>query len=277
MKHLFFTEWKRRFFSFLLLGELILLFVWNCLRIIFTDYGFDVDSVYFLYQNIPFISILITFHILLSMRCEVDNKTILNKLYLGYSKPLILFIEIWISMIESTVLVAFDNILILTLCRYRHYNLSNLTITFLNFIVCVFIVYTISVLITVLACTISSQLIAFTIIIAGTALLLHFGNDTTHTMIQPVKTDAFFSDGQMHPNPLYVTGTKRILYQIHLTLSPYAQAYYADFFQAELSDIPEVSLIPSLLPFHIDFLIVDILEIIVVTIIGVKYFSRKDF
>ena len=277
MKKLLSAECKRRLLSPIILAEFLLLLVWDFVLIVFSIYGFEVSSDYFLFRNIPLICILVTANAMIFTREEVEYKTMSNKFYLGFKKSHFLLCEAIVGVLESFLLLTVNTASILGLCEYRHYETTPVRELLFHLWVCFALVSTISVFITILSCIVTKRLILSCLIVGLTALFLYAGDETTHSLVQPKETDAFFEDGKLHPNPLYIDGEKRTLYLLHLTFSPYAQSYYTDFMANESEeDMPVTSIIPNNLSFRLDFIFADSLEILLCFLIGCFLFEKKD-
>ena len=77
-------------------------------------------------------------------------------------------------------------------------------------------------------------------------------------------------------NPLYINGLKRAAANFHLLISPFAQAEYASDMLYEPEAKEENSLVLKNFPYHIEFCIFNLLELILFCKLGIYIFRRQD-
>ena len=122
-----------------------------------------------------------------------------------------------------------------------------------------------------------NRIFSIFIVIGLTLLLLYGGKETVHTLNQPVQTTLFSIDGELRDNPLYAEGAERTIHNIHLFSSPYAQANYVPYLlHEEKQEKFDNSLILKNSPYHLEFLITDILGGIFLYLLGSYLFNKRN-
>lgn len=130
---------------------------------------------------------------------------------------------------------------------------------------------------TILSVLINNRIFSIFIVIGLTLLLLYGGKETVHTLNQPVQTTLFSIDGELRDNPLYAEGAERTIHNIHLFSSPYAQANYVPYLlHEEKQEKFDNSLILKNNPYHLEFLITDILGGIFLYLLGSYLFNKRN-
>lgn len=82
---------------------------------------------------------------------------------------------------------------------------------------------------------------------------------------------------EMTENPLYLSGFKRTAANVHLLISPFAQAEYEEFMLYETPEEKQNnSLVLKDFPYHIEFCAVNILELMLFCKIGIRIFNKQD-
>lgn len=261
MNKLLRVELSRRLTSIIYIGEIILLLVYNFLEISGSTYGFEVNIPYFLFNKTTLICIFISINVSLKLSQELDNRTINNKLFCGYNKSTFYKTELLVGIIEGTLLLLADTISVILLGIFQNYELNISYIDlFINFIIALIIISTVAIISTILSVLINNRIFSIFIVIGLTLLLLYGGKETVHTLNQPVQTTLFSIDGELRDNPLYAEGAERTIHNIHLFSSPYAQANYVPYLlHEEKQEKFDNSLILKNSPYHLEFLITDIL------------------
>ena len=84
-------------------------------------------------------------------------------------------------------------------------------------------------------------------------------------------------DGELRDNPLYAEGAERTIHNIHLFSSPYAQANYVPYLlHEEKQEKFDNSLILKNNPYHLEFLITDILGGIFLYLLGSYLLNKRN-
>lgn len=278
MSKLLQAELSRRLTSTIYIGELIILIVYNLFEIAGSRYGFEVDTAYFLFNKTALISICIAINVSLKLSQELDNRTINNKLFCGYNKSAFYKAENFIGIIEGILLFLVDTISVIIIGAVRKYEL-NLSFAdfFVNFMITLIIISALSVITTVLSILINNRIFSILIVAGLTLLLLYGGEKTVHTLNQPERTSLFSTDGKIRDNPLYVKGAERTVHNIHLFVSPYAQSHYVPYLLHEEDDEKtDNSLILKNSPYHLEFIIADMLGGTLLYFMGSYLFKKRD-
>ena len=171
-----------------------------------------------------------------------------------------------------------DTISVILLGIFQNYELNISYIDlFINFIIVLIIISTVAIISTILSVLINNRIFSIFIVIVLTLLLLYGGKETVHTLNQPVQTTLFSIDGELRDNPLYAEGAERTIHNIHLFSSPYAQANYVPYLlHEEKQEKFDNSLILKNSPYHLEFLITDILGGIFLYLLGSYLFNKRN-
>lgn len=278
MRKLLRAELLRRMVSAIYIVESIFLLVSNFLEIGGSIYGFEVNIPYFLFNKVPFICICIAINVSLKTSQELDNRTINNKVFCGYSKQTFYKTEIIAGVIEGIVLVLVDTISVIVIGMIKQYTINMSYIDLIvNFMVVVITVSTVAVASTVLSIIIKKRIFSILIVIGLTCFFLYSGTESVNTLYQPKETTLFSTDGEARENPLYVEGMERTVHKAHLLFSPYAQSSYAtDLLHEENDEKMNNSLILKNSSYHFEFVIIDILEGGILFFAGMYLFKKQN-
>lgn len=278
MNKLLFAELLRRLTSVIYIGENIFFIIYNFMEIAGSTYGFEVDIPYFLFNKTSLICIFIAVNTSLKLSQELDNRTINNKLFCGYKKSTFYKVEVIIGIIEGMLLLIVDTMSVIIIGTLQKYDLNVSYVDFfVNFVITLIIISTVAIISTVLSILINNRIFSIFIVIGLTFLLLYGGKETVHTLNQPQKTTLFSTDGIERDNPLYVEGVQRDLHNAHLFFSPYAQSYYTPYLiHEEKVDKYNNSLILQNNPYHLEFVISDIAECLLLYLLGGYFFNKRN-
>lgn len=272
------AELSRRLTSLIFISEVIFILIYNFMIIMRTTYGFEIDTTYFLFDKSFVLCIFIATNVSLQISQELDARTINNKLFYGYSKSAFYKTEIIAGIMEGILLFLFDTISIIILCIIKNYETNLLGTRFIvNLVIALVIISTIAVISTVLSLLVNHRLISVFIVMTITLLLLNAGDNTVSILKEPEQTTRFNVEGVMEDNPLYVEGTERIAHNTHLLLSPYAQACYIDNMLHEEQAMKfNNSLIMRNTPYHIEFLLSNMIECLTLYFLGFYLFKKRN-
>lgn len=122
----------------------------------------------------------------------------------------------------------FDTVSVCVIAKFAGFDMPAFDLKFfINLLIVVIITSTVAVISTVLAVLISNRLIAVLVVLLLSFILLYGGRETVSRLNQPKQTTSFNVEGILMDNPLYLEGGSRVLYNMHVFISPYAQACYA--------------------------------------------------
>lgn len=276
MRKLLRAELLRRMVSAIYIAECIFLLVYNWGEIGGSVYGFEVNIPYFLFNKVSLISICIAINVSLKVSQELDNRTINNKIFCGYSKQTLYKTEIAAGIIEGIVLALIDTVSVIVIGEIKQYAINKSYIDLIvNFIIVVLIVSTVAVISTVLTIIIKKRIFSILIVIGLTYFFLYSGTETVKTLYQPKETTLFSTEAR--ENPLYVEGLERTVHKAHLLFSPYAQASYTSYLlHEENNEKINNSLILKNNPYHFEFVIIDILEGGILCFAGMYLFKKQN-
>ncbi|EGC74199.1 hypothetical protein HMPREF0490_02068 [Lachnospiraceae bacterium 6_1_37FAA] len=276
MSKLLRAELLRRMVSAIYIAECIFLLVYNFLEIGGSVYGFEVNIPYFLFNKVSLISICIAINVSLKVSQELDNRTINNKIFCGYSKQTLYKTELVAGIIEGIVLALIDTVSVIVIGEIKQYAINKSYIDLLvNFMIVVLIVSTVAVISTVLTIIIKKRIFSILIVIGLTCFFLYSGTETVKTLYQPKETTLFSTEAR--ENPLYVEGMERTVHKAHLLFSPYAQANYTSYLlHEENNEKVNNSLILKNSPYHFEFIIIDILEGGILYFAGMYLFKKQN-
>lgn len=271
-------ELKRTMKSPILWIGLIIVIALNAFGIIFNTYGFDIYTTTFLFENSARICIVLAILIPLHIGHDFETRTINNKITAGYSRKEIYITEIFVSTICGMILLITDIASVLVCSEIMHLEFSD-GITYsafaANAVISLICIVTISVLFTMIATITHKQLISIGITVILALSMLNFGGNTVSRLGQ----SAYNIDSQSNErveNALHLSGVKRTAAKAHLLISPFAQAEYESTMLVVPEEKEEYSLILKDVPYHIEFCIFNLLELMLFYQVGIRIFRKQD-
>ncbi len=252
----------------------------NVYRILLNGYGFKIYTSTFLLENSALICIILAVLIPLYLGHDFENRTINNKISAGYTRKDIYIVELIVSSICATVLFIADitSVFISSyIARLEFSDTVNVTEFAFHTTIALVCIITVSNLYTMITMISHKQLISFGIAIILTLTLLTFGGKSVSSLNQP----STWSDPVTHEtvdNPLRIDGFPRTLNNLHVLISPFAQAKFHSYMllESELGTKEDTSLIFKDFPYHIEFCLFNILEILLFYNIGIRIFKKQD-
>ena len=100
------------------------------------------------------------------------------------------------------------------------------------------------------------------------------GNTVSNLREEPTRLDPVTHE--TYDNILYIDGLKRQATNAVLLMSPFAQAEYEQYRYWEPYNKRDNSLIMKNAPFHFEFCIANLLEILLFCGIGIRFFRKQD-
>lgn len=278
MNKLLSMELKRAMKSPILWIGVIVVIALDIYGILLNRYGFDIYTTTFIYENAARICIILSILIPLHIGQDFEVRTVNNKITAGYTRKQIYLTEIFVSVICGMVLYIIDIISVFVCSAIMGLEFSD-GITYSAFLVNAIInlicIITISVLFTMVATLTRKQLISIGITVVLTLSLLTIGENAVSKLGQS-EYSLDTQSKEMVENSLHVSGFERAVANTHLLISPFAQVEYAE----EMLIVPEekenYSLILKSFPYHIDFIIVNLLELLLFYKIGLRKFRKQD-
>lgn len=279
MNKLLSMELKRAITSPILWIGIIITAFMPAYKILLNSYGFSIFTSTFLLENTSIICIFMAIFISLHIGQDFEARTINNKISVGYKREQIYCTEVIVSAVCGLILLATDTICVFVFSAIKHLEFNDeITLTgfFFNLIISLVCVITISSLFTLIAMIAHQRILSIAIAVLLTLGTLHIGDNVVSDLTQPeYRLDV--ESNEMVENPLYITGIKRTVANTHLLFSPFAQAEYEPFMLLEtLEDKQNNSIILKQFPYHIEFCIVNLLELILFYQIGIYVFRKQD-
>ena len=279
MNKLLLMELKRAIKSPVLWMGAIAVIAVNINAILFNGYGFKIYTSTFLLKNTSLICIILAVLIPLYLGRDFENRTINNKISAGYSRKEIFIVEIIVSTLCAIVLFLADLVSVFissNIIRLEFSGKVNLAEFTIHAMITLLCIITVSTLYTMIVIIFHKQLICLGITVLLTLALLTIGEKSVSrlnqgtTWIDPVTYETV-------ENPLRIDGFVRTINNVHVLISPFAQAKLHPFILSESeAEKKDNSLIIKDFPYHIEFCLFNILEILLFYYIGIRIFKKQD-
>ena len=260
------------------LGALAVIVV-NVYEILLNGYGFKIYTSTFLLENSALICIILAVLIPLYLGRDFENRTINNKISAGYTRKDICIVELIVSSICAIVLFIADIASVFINSKIDNLEFSDkITLTEFTFhaAIAFICIITVSTLYTMIVMIFHKQLICLGITVILTLALLTLGGKSVSSLNQ----ERTWTDPVTYEtveNPLRINGFSRTVNNIHVLISPFAQAESHSFIlTASESSKKDNSLIFKDFPYHVEFCLVNILEILLFYNIGICIFRKQD-
>lgn len=278
MNKLLSTELKRAMKSPILWIGMNIIIVLDIYGILLNSYGFNVYITTFIFENAARICIILAILIPLHIGQDFEVRTVNNKITAGYTRKQIYLAEIFVSTICSMILYIIDIVSVFvcsTIAGLKFSDGISYSAFLFNEVIGLVCIITISALFTLIVMLARKQLISIGITVILTLSLLTVGGNTVSNLGQPeyiIDTQS----NEMVENVLYNSGFKRTLANAHLLISPFAQIEYEETMLFEPESKAEYSLILKSFPYHIEFIIFNLLELLLFCKVGTHIFKRQD-
>lgn len=260
------------------LGALAVIVV-NVYGILLNGYGFKIYTSTFLLENSALICIILAVLIPLYLGRDFENRTINNKISAGYTRKDIYIVELIVSSICAIILFIADIASVFINSKIANLEFSDkITLTEFTFhaAIAFICIITVSTLYTMIVMIFHKQLICLGITVILTLALLTLGGKSVSSLNQ----ERTWTDPVTYEtveNPLRINGFSRTVNNIHVLISPFAQAESHSFIlTASESSKKDNSLIFKDFPYHVEFCLVNILEILLFYNIGIRIFRKQD-
>lgn len=251
----------------------------NINGILLNGYGFKIYTSTFLLRNTSLICIILAVLIPLYLGRDFENRTINNKISAGYSRKEICIVEIFVSALCATVLFIADIASVFISSNIAGLEFSgkvNLAEFAFHAMIAFICIITVSTLYTMIVIIFHKQLICLGITVILTLALLTIGGKSVSHLNQGTT----WTDPVTHEtveNPLRIDGFVRTINNVHVLISPFAQAELHPFILSESeAEKKDNSLIIKDFPYHVEFCLVNILEILLFYNIGIRIFRKQD-
>lgn len=285
MLKLIFAEIKRYLSS---LYYLIVLFA------LFLFHAFEIEGgVYFIYihwgngflENINFICIVLSVLMSVYVGEEFSNHTIQNKIYLGYEKSQIYIAETIACALGGGSLVLFDSLVYLLTDWIRgdkiDYSFSFIVSNILIFMV---VIGTISVVICSVSFLLKKRLITPILLMFLAIFLINNGRRSLALLTD---YESFFVETNEENDPASkdlmdtfkgeLSDAQREQLNMKITFSPYSQCNYSSYITTETSeDKLKQSFWFKNCKYHIDFVLADLIFLLLFAVICVNIFKRQN-
>lgn len=276
MRKLLSLEFKRAIISPLLWVAACILISLNIYGMVLNSYGFTITVSSFLFYNTPVICVVLAIFIPLHIGQEFEVRTINNKIIAGYSRKQIYITEMIISITCGCLLLFIDicSIIVLAIIVKLPTEIT-FTELFIECIICTICIAVIATLFTMITMIMHKQLKSIALALGLTILCLQLGGNT----VSALKQEAYHveKDGTTVENVLYIDGFKRTMANGHMLFSPFAQVKYHPDMRYETVDMKaQNSLILKNVSHHWEFSIMNIVEMIIFTKVGLFIFRKQD-
>ena len=231
MNRLLFVELKRAITSPVLWAGIIAMIILPAYEIVWSGYGFQVYTTTFLLSDTSKICIFMAVFIPLHTGHDFESRTINNKITAGYKRKQIYFAEVIVSAVCASILLVINTVAGFVFSAVKHLEFSDgITCTkfFIDFVLSLIGIITISAVFTMIVMIVHKELLSIALAVLMALFLLNTGSNAVSDLMQPeYKLDA--ERNEMTENPLYLSGIKRTAANVHLLISPFAQAEYEEF------------------------------------------------
>lgn len=278
MKKLLSMELKRAVFSLVLWIGCAAVILKNVYGILLNSYGFTIYTTSFLFSNSGFICIIMAILLPLHIGHDFEVRTINNKVTAGYSRKQIYLTEVITGGICTAFLFLSDIISVFVCSAVQRLTFSEdipYSAFLFNAMICFVCLLTISSLYTMVVMMVHRQLISLGIVVILTLSLLSFGGNTVSSLRQ----SEFWNDPvtqAVEDNPLHISGIKRTAANLHLFVSPFAQTACQPYILEEPESKEDCSLLLKNMPYHFEFCMINILEMLLFCQIGIHIFKKQD-
>lgn len=278
MNKLLFTELKRAMKSPILWIGIIVVIALDIFGILLNSYGFAIYTTTFIFENSARICIILAILIPLHIGQDFEVRTINNKIIAGYTRKQIYLAEIFVSTICSMLLYFIDVASVFICSIFAGLAFSDgisYFAFFCNEVIGLVCIITISALFTMIVMLARKQLISIGITIVLTLSLLTIGENAVSKLGQSeYRIDT--QSNEMVENVLYISGFERVMENTHLLISPFAQVEYEDTMLHEPNSKEKYSIILKSFPYHIEFIIFNLLEFLLFYKVGIHIFKKQD-
>lgn len=236
-------------------------------------------------DNVNFICIALSLFMSVHVCEEFANGTIQNKIYLGYKKKQIYIAEVITCMMGGSTLVLFDTLFYLlgSLLRGQkvEYSIPYIVINTLIFMITI---ASISAIICSLSFLVKKRLITQLLLIFIAIILINSGRRTIAILTD---YESVFVEVNEENDPASkdliesfteeLSDTQRERLNIKITASPYAQCNFSSYITTEKpEDKAKQSFALKKCDYHVDFMIADIILSLLIILVSVNIFKKKN-
>ncbi len=216
---------------------------------------------------------------------EFVHRTIQNKLILGYSKSNLFMAETIACGIGGSTLILCDTLFYLLGCILRQEKLCfSFSFLFFNTLIFMVVIGCISIFISGFSLIVRKRIFVQVFLVCLSFFLIERGRQTVGPL---TRYESVFAENESENAPdsidfmenyaAYATGSARQVLNFKVTLSPYTQCHFATYVTTEKPETkPDNSLFFKNYPYHIDFILMDIILSIVIISLGVFLFERQS-
>lgn len=278
MKTLFILELKRALKSpFFWLSLLVPIGI-NANHLLFSDCGFTIYTTSYLFVNAPIICMILAILVPLHIGHDFETRTINNKITAGCTKKDIFLAEAGVGAVLATILLLTACLAVVAFSSIKHHTVDpDFTVTrvLVNTLISWLGLVTVTTFFTMLTMLAHRQLISIAMALLLTLGLLTAGSNTvSHLREEPTRLDPVTYENI--DNILYIDGFKRQVTNAVLLISPFAQAEYEQYRYWEPYNKSDNSLVMKNAPYHFEFCIVNLMEILLLCGIGIRLFRKQD-
>lgn len=286
MSKLIYAELKRYLISPYFLGSVFILILLNSIQT--TDWIPILNNLFFwgdefMYNN-SILAILLSLVIAAYIYDDFFTRTLYTKLILGYKKFQIFIAETLSCGIVSGLLVALGSAIyvIKRILHKEHFDISinsiiiN-TVIFMSSLACV------AIIICSFSLLMKKNIFTLVILVCLTVFFLQHGTEDISLLTFAESTLAIQDENEtdegkdLIESSLRVSDKVRNQLNFHVMLSPYAQCNYSAYLTLEQpEDKPQLSFLFKENPYHIDFLLSNIILSTLLMLVGASVFNQRD-
>ena len=276
MKKLLSAELKRAFGSPLLWAGVCVIVIIHLFEILLSGYGFYISADTFLFYGTPVICVCLAVFIPLHAGQEFEVRTVNHKIIAGYRRKQIYVAEMVVAMVCGLIFLLADMGSVLLFAMIKKLSLD---MTFgklaVYFVICYSCIIAVSTLFTTIVMVMHKRLHSIAVAVCLTLLALQIGGNTVSALKQPEYRVE--KSGSVVENPLHIDGAGRAVANIHVMLSPFAQAKYHPEMQHETPEIKaENSLVCKGMTYHWEFCMANLIETLVLAQIGISIYKKQN-
>ena len=286
MSKLIWAEMKRYLMSPHFLGTIFILIGLNSIQStgwipILSNLFFWGDQ--FMYNN-SILAVLLSLIIAAYIYEDFLTKTIHTKLILGYKKSQIFVAETISCGLGSGMLVAVGSTIYVLkrICYKEEIELPIISL-FINTVIFMSSLACIAIIISSFSLILKKNLLTPIILVCTTIVMIQHGTEDISLLTFAESTLAIQDENETDEGKDLIATNLRVSNEVrnklnaHVMISPYAQCNYSAYLTIERKeDKPQLSFLFKENPFHLDFLLSNIVLSILVILVGANVFKRQN-
>lgn len=237
-------------------------------------------------ENVGLLCILLSLFLPLYLSGEFSNRTIQNKVSLGYGKAQIYIAEVMACSIGGASLVFLDSLFYFASALLRRQEMRDSPgYVAANIFIFMMAIAAVSALVSGVGLLLKTRVVAQVMLMVIAICLINSGRQSISILTD---SESFFVESREEDDPASqdlidsfkdrkLSDAARAELNREITLSPYAQCNFATYIPVEKAeDKAKHSMLFPGCPYHIDFAIVDMLFVGIAIFAGAPIFQRQD-